>query len=251
MRQWCRQHRVSSSELAARNSEYWPRQMPPNEKPQRLDFIDGLRFIAAGSVLVQHIFEQTAVGALFYYFASGIFGVVLFFFVSGFIIPHSVRKGFVPDSFVISRIFRIFPAYLVVLGVLLILGTLGIQPWAVQVQGLGSAGLLANVLLVPEYVGTPQLLGVAWTLPLEFGWYGVCALVFVAGGSRWAFATSLASSCIVFLLAVGSIALGFRLPLGRLGLINAALLGYICYLWFTQQLGKQQLRAATLAFVVS
>jgi peptidoglycan/LPS O-acetylase OafA/YrhL len=225
--------------------------MPPNENSQRLDFIDGLRFIAAASVLVQHIFEHTAAVAVFYYFASGIFGVVLFFFVSGFIIPHSVRKGFDPESFVINRIFRIFPAYLVVLAALLVLGTLGIQPWGVQVQGLGSAALLANVLLVPEYVGAPQLLGVAWTLPLEFAWYGVCALVYVAGGSRWAFATSLAFSLSVFFLAVGSLALGLRLPLGRLGLVNAALLGYICYLWFTQQLGTRQLRAATLAFAVS
>jgi peptidoglycan/LPS O-acetylase OafA/YrhL len=225
--------------------------MPSNANPQRLAFIDGLRFIAAASVLVQHIFEHTAVVAVFYYFASGIFGVVLFFFVSGFIIPHSLRKGFDPDSFVINRIFRIFPTYLVVLGVLLVLGTLGIQPWAAQAQGLGAVALLANLLLVPEYVGAPQLLGVAWTLPLEFAWYGVCALVFVAGGKRWAFATSLAYSLVVLFLAIGSLSLGLRLPLGRLGLINAALLGFICYLWFTQQLATKQLRGATLAFVVS
>jgi peptidoglycan/LPS O-acetylase OafA/YrhL len=225
--------------------------MPPNQKPLRLEFIDGLRFIAAASVLAQHIFEHTAAVAVFYYFASGIFGVVLFFFVSGFIIPHSVRKGFDPNSFVINRIFRIFPAYLVVLGILLLLGTIGIRPWAVQVQALGSAALLANVLLVPEYVGAPQLLGVAWTLPLEFAWYGVCALVFLAGGSRWAFATSLAFSSVLLFLAAGSLALGVRLPLGRLGMVNAALLGFVCYVWFTQQLGTPQLMAATLAFVGS
>src|SRR5262245_58898776 len=135
--------------------------MPANARPQRLDFIDGLRCTAAASVLVQHIFEHTSAVVVFHYFAAGIFGVVLFFFVSGFIIPHSLRKGFDPNIFVINRLFRILPAYLVVLGILLLLGTLGIQPSSVQVQTLGSAALLANVLLVPEYVGAPQLLGVA------------------------------------------------------------------------------------------
>lgn len=225
--------------------------MPSVQTQQRLDFIDGLRFIATGSVLVQHLFDRTDASVIFHYFSPGIFGVVLFFFVSGFIIPHSVRKGFDSDAFVINRIFRIFPAYLVVLAVLLLLGASGIAPWSDQIQNVGAGGLLANILLVPEYVGAPQLLGVTWTLPIEFAWYGLCALIFAMGGSRWAFAASLAYSLAVIILALASFGFGIRAPLGRVSLINAALLGYVYYLWFTGVASSRQLNLATFSFAVS
>ncbi|WP_338304863.1 acyltransferase family protein, partial [Bradyrhizobium ottawaense] len=72
---------------------------------KRLAFIDTLRGIAVLSVLVQHVFEviveKHPTGAYYwpihdlfgYYMNFGRFGVVLFFFVSGFVIPFSF-----PDS---------------------------------------------------------------------------------------------------------------------------------------------------------
>lgn len=227
------------------------RRISATEPRQRLDFVDGLRFIATGSVLVQHLFDRTDANVVFHYFSPGIFGVVLFFFVSGFIIPHSVRKGFDPDAFVINRVFRIFPAYLAVFAALLLLGAFGIAPWSDQLQNVSTGGLLANILLVPEYVSAPLLLGVTWTLPIEFVWYGLCALILSMGGSRRAFAASLAYSLAVIILALASVGLGIRAPLGRVCLVNAALLGYVHYLWFIGAANARQLKVATLCFAGS
>jgi peptidoglycan/LPS O-acetylase OafA/YrhL len=70
-----------------------------------------LRFIAAGAVLFQHAVERQ--GKLGVEIASllslGVFGVVLFFTVSGFVIPMSVGRSFDVRKFAIRRFFRIYP----------------------------------------------------------------------------------------------------------------------------------------------
>jgi hypothetical protein len=68
---------------------------------RRLLFLDGLRAIAAVSVLIQHMFERTVLNEGFKIVLPGLFGVVLFFFISGFIIPYSVGSTFNPDKFAI------------------------------------------------------------------------------------------------------------------------------------------------------
>ena len=81
---------------------------------QRIVFLDGLRFIAATAVLVQHGFEtQGPIGRTIVDLLSpGVFGVVLFFMISGFVIPMSIGRNFKPATFAIRRIFRIYPLVL-------------------------------------------------------------------------------------------------------------------------------------------
>src|SRR3954451_17833952 len=91
---------------------------------RRLAFIDTLRGIAVLSVVIQHALEVIvrehptgAYHAIFhdaigYYMNFGRFGVVLFFFVSGFVIPFSFPGTASPvRDFTISRFFRLYPAY--------------------------------------------------------------------------------------------------------------------------------------------
>ena len=91
---------------------------------QRLAFIDTLRGIAVLSVVIQHALEvivrEHPTGgyhaifhdAIGYYMNFGRFGVVLFFFVSGFVIPFSFPASASPvNDFSVSRFFRLYPAY--------------------------------------------------------------------------------------------------------------------------------------------
>lgn len=85
---------------------------------KRLAFVDTLRGIAVLAVVLQHALEQIVLNqptgsyywafhyALGEYFNFGRFGVVLFFFVSGFVIPYSFPNSAAPvRDFAVSRFF--------------------------------------------------------------------------------------------------------------------------------------------------
>lgn len=91
---------------------------------QRLDNIDGLRGLAALSVIVGHWLEMLvkhfdisrAAGPLvanvdMIYFSPGRLGVVTFFCISGFVIPFSFSGEKPLRTFALSRFFRLYPAY--------------------------------------------------------------------------------------------------------------------------------------------
>jgi peptidoglycan/LPS O-acetylase OafA/YrhL len=220
---------------------------------QRLLFLDGLRALAAGAVLFQHMFEHTVLDNGFKILSPGLFGVVLFFMISGFIIPYSVGTSLNPDKFAINRAFRIFPAYLVVLFLTLSLGWSGIEPWSRMVSGPDNDAvwLVANMLTVAEYVGKPAVIGVAWTLPMEFFWYATFALLFALYGQSFALRLTIGFSLFLLLLTVLAIQFGVRIPIGRLSLVNAASVGYLFYLSHTGQLGSRALTLGALIFATA
>lgn len=85
---------------------------PQNHLKERLKILDGLRFIAVGSVVLFHVFPQSLPG--------GYIGVDIFFLISGFIIylkysdKLAVRQVSF-RSFFVLRIRRLLPAYFVFL----------------------------------------------------------------------------------------------------------------------------------------
>lgn len=220
---------------------------------QRLLFLDGLRAIAACAVLFQHMFEDTVLNAGFEILSPGLFGVVLFFMISGFIIPYSVGATLNPDKFVINRIFRIFPAYLTVLFITLLLGWSGVGGWAQLVSGpeKDAVWLAANMLTVAEYVGKPAVIGVAWTLPMEFLWYALFALLFAIYGQSFALRLTIGFSLLLLVLTALAVHFGIRLPIGRLSLVNAASVGYLFYLHHMGLLSTRGLALGGLIFATA
>ena len=90
----------------------------------RLGWLDALRGLAALAVVFQHSGPYLADGV----FAlthrrldPGIFGVFLFFLISGYIVPASLERRGDLRAFWVGRLFRIYPLYLVVFVLALVL----------------------------------------------------------------------------------------------------------------------------------
>ena len=149
---------------------------PPADSPaiDRIDAIDGLRFVAAMAVLLFHFAFRTwnattpgvtgfpVLGAIAQY---GYLGVDLFFMISGFVILMSAGHG-IPGKFVRSRFLRLYPAYWAC--VALTFAWLCLKPHAVPPTGLA---LLANLTMLQSMVGVQNLDGSYWTLAVELQFY--------------------------------------------------------------------------------
>lgn len=151
----------------------------------RLGNIDALRAVAALCVFVQHAFRDVIAhggDGPFAAFAAGTFntidtgrlGVVMFFLISGFVVPFSIKGDKPVRRFVISRFFRLYPAYWVSLVVATVLLTVtGHVPSVAQV--------LANGTMAATILGEEWMNGVYWTLFIELLFYGMTVVLFVVG----------------------------------------------------------------------
>jgi len=149
-------------------------------KPNRLEYIDSLRGIAAMLVVLMHNIQPIATGhvktLIYEIIDPGKVGVVVFFAISGFVIPFSFSKGPAPlQRFAISRLFRLYPAYwLSMVGYLALMAIAG--------ASLPSpATILANATMAQSALGQPNVIGVYWTLFIELIFYILCAAAFAAG----------------------------------------------------------------------
>jgi peptidoglycan/LPS O-acetylase OafA/YrhL len=151
---------------------------------QRMTEIDGLRGLAALSVMCGHwcefllkqnppagwgAFLQSAV---LDDFSFGRLGIVAFFCVSGFVVPFSFRGDHPLVSFPISRIFRLYPAYWAsIFTAVLILPLVGAATF-------GTTQILANLTMIQLALGQGHVLGVYWTLFIEIMFYAICYALF-------------------------------------------------------------------------
>lgn len=153
-------------------------------KPQRYENIDALRAIAALLVVIQHFFgdivreaqnQQTPLIELIQYSLNSIdlgrFGVILFFLISGFVVPFSIRGAHPLRRFAISRFFRLYPAlWLAVITLSIFFVYKGSAP--------SIATILANMTMFPSFLGFHWLSGIYWTLTIELVFYFLCAALF-------------------------------------------------------------------------
>ena len=153
----------------------------------RIDFLDFMRVFAFLSVLLGHkyyshlaqISQNTNTHISFRYLAEGIMplcfggaaGVVVFFFVSGYIIMHVLQKEDAVE-FLIKRVFRIYPLYIFAV---LTEAYVGYMADGIELPSLSI--LVPRLLLLGDFFDTPySLTGVEWTLRVEVMFY-----LFMAG----------------------------------------------------------------------
>ena len=105
----------------------------------------------------------------------GPYGVGLFFLISGFVIPLSLQRlGAGP--FLIARLFRIYPTYLVALAIELTATAVSAALWH-RAWTYDPKVLLANALLAIDLFNVPSIDLVNWTLTVELKFYLLIALL--------------------------------------------------------------------------
>lgn len=110
----------------------------------------------------------------------GPFGVSIFFLISGFVIPFSLARS-KPLAFLVSRVFRIYPTYIVATAISLTCVWISSRYWGSNfIIDLNT--LIRNLALIHSntYYRTIDL--VNWSLCVELKFYIVCALMYKAVG---------------------------------------------------------------------
>ncbi|MGW2255057.1 acyltransferase family protein [Kitasatospora sp. NPDC001660] len=178
--------------------------------PSRLGWLDALRGIAALSVAMHHfrLVNQIPHAAKEpHYLDLGLFGVMLFFLVSGYIVPASLERRGDVRAFWVGRFFRIHPAVaLTVVASLLVLprSLTVVDGFAFTHPVLALAG---NGMMLQDLAGVPSVLGVMWSLTYEMVFYYFVTALFVLGWHRRS--APVAIGFAAFALVLGSwLALG-------------------------------------------
>lgn len=174
--------------------------------------VHGLRGISILLVFIHHVyvgaetygfFPLAPDSALSRMLDAAQYGVELFFIISGFLITDSILRHRSVLSFLKDRVVRIYPAFLAVFAVLALAGWFAGLPFMRENPPATLWALLAaNLLLLPGLLPLPILLGVAWSLSYEWGFYLFAASARVASGRSRIFAPLLlvaVAACLLWI----------------------------------------------------
>lgn len=159
-------------------------------------WLDALRGIGATAVLLEHMTYRFLPELRPSWFNLGNYGVLVFFLVSGYIIPASLERGEDVRAFWISRVFRLYPLYLLTIVVVLLLSP--IQPLRANVD------FWAHITMLMEVTGSWALTEPMWTLSYEMVFYLLVTALFVTGVHRrsglFALSFALLSVLVAFMM---------------------------------------------------
>ncbi len=170
--------------------------------------MDALRGFAALVVVYEHVAYHVLSDVRDVtdrWFSAGTFGVMLFFIISGYIIPASLeRKGSV-RSFWISRVFRLYPLWIAALIAVIGLRVVGLHPPDAFLRDNSATSLLAHATMLQDLLGVPNTVNVMWTLSYEMVFYLLVGGLFIVGLHRF-------SAEIALLFAGTALLAGHLLP---------------------------------------
>jgi peptidoglycan/LPS O-acetylase OafA/YrhL len=134
----------------------------------------------------------------------GEYGVFVFFLVSGFIVPASLERRGSVRSFWVSRLFRLYPFYLLALVLLALLTVAHLGTLRGMAQEPGTSAL-GQLLMMSDVLSTPDVPYTVWTLAYEMVFYLLITLLFTLGLHR-------RSGTFAIVFAVAALGVGGRLP---------------------------------------
>ncbi|MET9764923.1 acyltransferase [Streptomyces sp. NPDC006372] len=188
--------------------------------PSRWGWLDALRGIAALVVVFDHssyTFMADFRRELMPQFNTSRYGIMLFFLVSGYVIPASLERRGCVRTFWIGRVFRVYPLWTAVVAVLLAAHLVGV----VDIRDLGQQSAVtvavAHATMLQELLGTPNLLLVLWTLSYEMSFYLLVVALFTVRLHQKSAAIAVTGA----VLAALSVTAGLALPAAGLsGLVG-------------------------------
>jgi len=197
---------------------------------RRLAWLDALRGIAALCVVYEHFGARVLLSAdvaVHRVFDPGLYGVLVFFLISGYIVPATLEQRRDLRSFWISRLFRLFPLFALAIGINLVFGVFGLADLAVTHQN-AAAVALGHLLMLSELLTTPNLIVVIWTLSYEMVFYLLLTALYTVRLHR-------RSGTLAVIFVTGALVLGGTLPNG----------------WISQALGQMQVALAADVLVIA
>ncbi len=175
--------------------------------PSRLAWLDVLRGLAALAVVWDHLGTGVLPHARVVvndWFDPGTYGVFVFFIISGYIVPASLeRKGSV-RTFWVSRLFRLYPLYLLAVGIAVALYLVHFG----SLRGEGSdpeTSILSQLLMMSNVLVGQNLPNVVWSLSYEMVFYLRLTALFIARVHK-------RSSWYALGFAAAAVAIGGLLP---------------------------------------
>jgi peptidoglycan/LPS O-acetylase OafA/YrhL len=155
---------------------------PRTPDAARLGWLDALRGFAALTVLCFHL-SPVVLGPelhlrIFRHIDVGKYGVLLFFLVSGYVIPMSLERHGSLRRFWVGRLFRIYPAYLATIAVVGVLALAGLTKLPGSVRASPFTAVLAHATMLTDLLGVRGVVRVFWTLGYEMIFYLVVAGLF-------------------------------------------------------------------------
>jgi peptidoglycan/LPS O-acetylase OafA/YrhL len=148
----------------------------------RLAWLDVLRGLAALAVVFDHASYyvlQHIRAEVYRWFDPGNYGVFVFFIISGYIVPASLeRKGSV-RTFWVSRLFRLYPLYLLAVGIAVALYLVHFG----SLRGEGAdpeTSILSQLLMMSNVLVGQNLPNVVWSLSYEMVFYLLLTAMFIA-----------------------------------------------------------------------
>jgi peptidoglycan/LPS O-acetylase OafA/YrhL len=146
--------------------------------PSRLAWLDALRGIGALAVVCEHLSTWAMPWLRPVSYNAGVYGVLVFFLVSGYIIPASLERHGDVRAFWIGRAFRLYPLYLAVICLVLAMS------WWIPVRQAvprDVSSVAAHATMLLDVVGVGGVLNTMWTLSYEMVFYLIAAALFVVG----------------------------------------------------------------------
>lgn len=204
----------------------------------RLDCLDALRGVAALLVVLEHVLMRAAYHPLadkgvakflldlcLIYVDPGRMGVVSFFLVSGFVIPFSFRGKMPRAHFLVSRFFRLYPAYWLSLAMALLVFSL------IKLDTYPPKQILANITMLQFGLRQADVIPAYWTLFIELAFYGLCFVAFsfgVLGRTRFLIGMVLLFLSLALIGAIGRHYTGSNaVPVGYMRFLGIMFFGAI------------------------
>ncbi|MGC5011440.1 acyltransferase family protein [Streptosporangium sp. DT93] len=159
----------------------------PQRTRGRLGWLDALRGIAALVVVFEHALEpllpeaRSAVKAVF---EPGWYGVMVFFLVSGYIVPASLERRGSVRAFWTSRLFRLYPLFGVCVAGMALLVAMGWDEGDVWWDSRPVSLALGHLTMLQNLLYMPNVVNVLWTLSYEMAFYLLLTAMFVLGVNR-------------------------------------------------------------------
>lgn len=112
------------------------------------------------------------------FFNYGPFGVSIFFLISGFVIPYSLRKKS-KLGYLKARAIRIYPTYIICSCIMMSVYTISHFYWGSESE-ITPTRFLLNISLLSSLFNYESIDYINWTLSIEIKFYILCAFIYTA-----------------------------------------------------------------------